>query len=263
MTASAALAIAPTHAENPFAAFKIEHLSPSTCSKFVGSQAMFVLDKVLKRGGSVGAAAHRGTAVEDGVTHGLTHPGASLVECHQIALAKFEELTKGFPDEKLSKERDGLRGMIEQALIQLRGYGKPSGTQLKVSVDMPGISVPIIGYLDYEWEQHDVLADLKTTHMCPSAIKTDHARQVSLYKRARNRARAVISYNTPKRGETYLLDNADAHFEALVLISGTIQRFLALSTDPYELASLVMPDVESFYFNDPATRQAAFEIWKI
>jgi hypothetical protein len=30
-----------------------------------------------------------------------------------------------------------------------------------------------------------------------------------------------------------------------------------------ELASLVVPDVDSFYFNDPITRQAAFDVWGI
>jgi hypothetical protein len=43
----------------------------------------------------------------------------------------------------------------------------------------------------------------------------------------------------------------------------TIQRFLSISEDPQELASIVVPDLESFYFNDPAMRQAAYEVWKI
>jgi hypothetical protein len=47
----------------------------------------------------------------------------------------------------------------------------------------------------------------------------------------------------------------------LETIGRAIQRFLAVSGDPSELAAMVVPDVDSFYFNDPLTRQAAFEVW--
>jgi hypothetical protein len=44
-------------------------------------------------------------------------------------------------------------------------------------------------------------------------------------------------------------------------VAFTIQRFLAISDDPKVLASLVVPDTDSFYFSDPLARQAAFEVW--
>jgi hypothetical protein len=53
------------------------------------------------------------------------------------------------------------------------------------------------------------------------------------------------------------------HLEALKRAGMAIQRFLSVSEDPMELASLVMPDLSSFYFKDPMTRQAVWEIWKI
>ena len=42
-----------------------------------------------------------------------------------------------------------------------------------------------------------------------------------------------------------------------------MQRLLSVSDDPMEIAQLVVPDVDSFYFGDDATRQAAFEVWGI
>jgi len=48
---------------------------------------------------------------------------------------------------------------------------------------------------------------------------------------------------------------------ALGKIALTIQRFLSLSRDPHELAGLVVPEVDSFYFADPAARKAAFDVW--
>jgi hypothetical protein len=39
----------------------------------------------------------------------------------------------------------------------------------------------IVGYFDYEWQQHGIIVDLKTTEKLPSSIKIPHARQVALY----------------------------------------------------------------------------------
>ena len=62
---------------NPFAKYGIEHLSPSQCNLFVASPAMYVMERCLKLRSPVGAAAHRGTAVEAGVVHDLCN-GAPL-----------------------------------------------------------------------------------------------------------------------------------------------------------------------------------------
>jgi hypothetical protein len=136
--------------------------------------------------------------------------------------------------------------------------------QGKISLDYDGLLVPMIGYYDFEWEQHGMLTDLKTTHALPSKISRPHARQVALYRAARgDNLSARVTYVTPKKHATYALENAREHVDALGKIGMTIQRFLSLSDDPMELASYVVPDTESFYFNDPVSRQQAFEIWGI
>ena len=72
-----------------------------------------------------------------------------------------------------------------------------------------------------------------------------------------------MTYVTPKKSATYVVDQVDDHLLAIKRIGMTIQRFLSLSTDPEELASYVVPDTSSFYFNDDEARQAAFEIWGV
>ena len=152
--------------------------------------------------------------------------------------------------------------MVEQGLSELWPYGKPSSTQGKIEYHVEGLAVPLIGFFDLEWENHGVLVDLKTTHALPSKISTNHARQVALYVAARgDNLDARITYVTSKKVATYQLENKREHVKALERVALTIQRFLSQSDDPKELAQLVVPDVDSFYFNDPATRQAAFEIW--
>lgn len=250
--------------KNPFEAHGITHLSPSTCNTFTASPAAFVLQKCLKKTSPVGPAAHRGTAVEDGITHGLLNPGSTLAECTKVALDKFNTLCAFLSGDKVDKERNGIPGMVEMGLAELKPYGAPSSTQGSISHNFEGLAVPMIGYYDFEWEQHGRLTDLKTSHALTSKIKQNHARQVALYRAARgDNLEAMVTYITSKKRATYALENAREHVAALGKIGLTIQKFLSLSEDPMELASLVVPDVESFYFDDPATRQTVFEIWGI
>ena len=95
-----------------------------------------------------------------------------------------------------------------------------------------------------------------------SKISTSHARQVALYSTVRQ-VDARIAYVTPKKSAVYGLENVGEHMKALVNIAFAIQKFLSLSADPQELAALVVPDLDSFYFNDPLTRATAYDIWGI
>ena len=252
------------HLANPFETHDITHLSPSSCNLFTASPAMFVMQKCLKKKNAVGPAAYRGTAVEDGIAHGLLNPDASLADCTKVALEKFNTLAGFISGDKVDKERSAVPNMVEMGLLELKPYGVPSSTQGAITLDIDGLKVPMIGYYDFEWEQHGVLTDLKTTHALPSKISQPHARQVALYRAARgDNLQARVTYITPKKRATYALENAREHVDALGKIGLAIQRFLSISEDPMELASLVMPDVDSFYFNDPVTRQQAFEIWGI
>ena len=229
---------------------------------FASSPAAFVLDKVLKRKSVVGAAAHRGTAVEAGVTKGLLE-GAPLVECVKEAEDTFGRLTALSGDPRRDKERGALAGMVDIGLKELLEYGAPSSTQQKVEWRIDGVPVPMIGFYDFEWSNHNVVVDLKTTHALPSKISTSHARQVAFYRAARKLDDARICYATPKKGAVYSLENADEHVKSLENIARSIMRFLAISNDPDELAQTVVPDVDSFWFSDPAMRQYAYEVWKI
>ena len=246
---------------NPFETHGLEHLSPSSINLFAAAPAVFVLEKVLKKRQPVGAAAHRGNAVESGIAHGLQ--GATVNEAMDLAEAEFRRLTAMSGDPRKAKEGEGISDMVSIGLAELSAYGPPTRMQGHVSHQVEGLAVPIIGYFDFAWDDKGILLDLKTTHRIPSEISTSHARQVALYRAAMgDNLEARISYVSTKRAVTYRLENARDHIAALERIAMTIQRFLALSTDPHELAGLVVPDVDSFYLADPAARQAAFEVWQ-
>jgi hypothetical protein len=248
---------------SPFERYGIEHLSPSSINVFLACPALFVLEKVLKHKTPVGCAAHRGTAVEDGIMHGLLN-GADDDECVEVARKTFAKRAAFSTDPSREKEEASLAGMVKTGLAELRPYGKPSATQGLVSHNVEGLAVPIIGYFDAEWEDHGILLDLKTTHAVPSKIKTGHARQVALYAACRgNNTDLRLSYCSTKKIATYQLENARDHVAALERVALTIQRFLAVSDDPQELVGITAPDTDSFYFNDATARAAAFEVWGI
>ncbi len=251
---------------NPFESHEIAHLSASTCNMFASSPAMFVLTKVLKRPNVVGAAAHRGTAVEDGISAGLKDHSLDPLQCAGIALDKFKMLTALSGDSRLEKERTSVPDMVKQGLQALRPYGVPSSMQGEIRYEINGLAVPFIGYYDFEWDngQRKILIDLKTTHALHSEISNAHARQLALYHAARGgESDPQIAYVTPKKHAIYRLENPSAHVKALLQIGLSIQKFLSITKDPGELASLVVPDVDSFYFADPLTRKAAFDVWGV
>lgn len=250
-------------ANDPFAAHGIQHLSVSTCNLFTSSPAAFVLFKCLKRANTVGAAAHRGTAVEKGIVFGL-ETGAGLAECQKVAQDEFWRLTALTSDPAHDKEKIAVPQMVEQGLKELQGYGKPTSTQGEISYSFDEIAVPYKGFYDIRWENHHILTDIKTTHALPSKVSTNHARQVALYVTALGGTDdARVTYITPKKSASYRVENVSEHLEALKRTGMAIQKFLSTSEDPVELASMVTPDVDSFYFKEAATRQAIWEIWGV
>jgi hypothetical protein len=241
---------------------KLERHSPSSLNLFAASPAMWVLERVLGKRQPVGAPAHRGVAVEEGVAHGLKNPTADPQEAINVALRKFDSITALSGDPRKAKYRATIEVMVLRALKELIPYGIPSATQRYVEWRPDGLKCPIVGYLDFAWDDHGVLTDLKTTERMPEHIKIAHARQVALYASSDN-MQARVTYVTPTKTATYAAENIRAHREALFKMALTVERFVGLTSDPQELVGLVVPDLESFYWNTPEARQEAFNVWGV
>jgi hypothetical protein len=236
--------------------------SPSSLNLFAASPAMFCLEKILGIKQPVSVLAHRGLAVEDGVTVGLLNPDAPLKACVDAALTRYDTLTALSPDDRREKCRVAIPDMVKQALDELRPYGVPSETQKFIEWKPEGLLLPIVGYKDYHWAEHNITTDLKTTERMPSEVKIPHARQVALYVTSNN-ADARITYCTPKKCQTYGVENIDEHRKALHQLALRVEKFLSLSSDPEFFVGITAPDLESFYWGSPAARQLAFEHWQI
>lgn len=242
---------------NGFEKHNVTHVSPSSLNLWAAEPALWVMERLLKKRAPVGAAAHRGNAVETGVARVLE--GATIDDGQAAALKEFNERTALSSDPKREKESDSLNDFVVVGVECLKDYGKPTGQQRKISWEHPDVAVPFIGFVDFDYSDHGILVDLKTTHRCPSSISTAHARQVALYAAASDNMSARVAYVTTKKHAVYELENKADHLNALVQIAIRMEKFLRISDDPNELASLLVPNYDSFYWSSPASRQAGFE----
>ena len=255
---------------NAFERHGIDHLSPSAINAWLNSPSLFVLERLLGFKGQMGAAAHRGTATEIGVSAGLFEPAMPLPACVAVALPAYDKLTALSGDPKRESERAAIPGMIGQALV-LREKGLPfapneparfgADKQHKVSVTLEGVPVPVIGFLDFLYA--DEIIDLKTSLRLPSEMSPTHLRQATLYKLAHLDKRVGFFYATEKKSALYYLTREQAEQAKRELVGGAqrLGRFLALSDDPHELAALVPHSSDSYFFNDAGTRTKATEVF--
>jgi hypothetical protein len=165
-------------------------------------------------------------------------------------------------DPRREKYRDTIPDMVRLVLQELHQYGVPSAAQGLVEWHPDVLTLPVIGYFDYRWDQHGILVDLKTTEKIPGEIKPSHARQVALYVGDSNTVGHLI-YVSSKRIEPYLLENAVEHREVLLRIALRLEKFLSASDDPDYFVDVTVPDIESFYWSNPVARALAFEHWRI
>lgn len=249
---------------NAFEKHGIDHLSPSSINTWINAPSLWVLEKLLKFRGSMGAAAHRGTATEAGVSAGLFDHTLDQDACVAVAMPIFDRLTALSGDPKRETERAVIPGMIRQGLA-LREHGVPQrpnqGDQHKVEITLDDIGVPVIGFLD--WLYPNEVLDLKTTLRVPSGMSETHLRQASVYKTAHMDKRVRFFYVSDKKAEKHTLTR-EQYDQAMRELTGAalrLQRFLSLSDDPHELAAVVPHSSESFYFNDPRTKAKAVEVF--
>lgn len=238
------------------------HYSVSTLNLAQADMALLLM-KLKGVKGSVGSAAHRGTASEHGVAMGLMDLSAHLADCQFAALKEFDRLTALSGDPNREKERDAVPGIVEQGLAELRPYGVPSHTQYRIEWLHPDLPLPFVGFADFYWEDAGIVVDMKSQLRLSSEISSQHARQVSLYCAAiSDNLDGRVMYATPKKAATYQVENMRDHLDTLVRIARRVERFLSISDDMDELCGLVIPNTDLFYY-DAATRQRAFEIFGI
>ncbi|WP_179287772.1 hypothetical protein, partial [Enterococcus faecalis] len=141
---------------------------------------------------------------------------------------------------------------VEVAIAELRQYGVPEkpedGRQHKIQIELPGIPIPIIGFLDFVWPQHGIIFDLKTTARIPSEMSDAHCLQGGIYAAAKSNHEVRFGYVSAKKIAVYVLPDPAAAIQRATRTAKAIERFLSLSDDSDALTRCFEPDMSSFYW---------------
>jgi hypothetical protein len=257
---------------NAFERHGISHLSASSLNVWAAEPALWIMERLLKRRSPPGIPAARGKAVEAGVHAGLRDPSLAIEACIAEAETVFSRETLFTGDPRRDDERKKLAGWVRGALAELRRYGPPDpdGYQAKIEVRLDDVPIPVIGYVDWRFSNHGLIVDLKTTERFPSAIGSSHGRQGAVYAKAHGNYGMRFAYAKPAAGKSdprqvHVLemsaDEVRQHLAALRQIALSLGRFLSVSNDARELAGLIVPDFDSFWWSDPSARAAGRDVF--
>ena len=255
---------------NGFARHGIDHLSASSLNLWVAEPAVWAMERLLGYRSPPSALMVRGKAVEEGIHSGLVDPSRSIDACTTTALAAFDREMALNPDDRRDSERDQIPGYVEHGLAELRQYGAPTSYQDRVEIRLEGVPVPVIGFIDWRFDQHGLILDLKTSERLPSAISLSHARQGAVYTRAHGNYAMRFAYVKPTAGKkdgravvVYELERAevDRQLAALREIALRLERFLRISADAREICGLIVPDYERFHWSNPLTRARGADVF--
>ena len=240
---------------------KIEHFSVSHINDFIERRPKWFLSRVLGHEFPMGAAAHRGTAVEHGVTHGLLN-NCSLDESVELALKDFDNLSRGCEKDDIASTRVAIPAMVAELIEVLHPYGKPESVQRRVEGKLRETGeIPWVGYLDLEFPE--VIVDIKTKNKTPSSIPGGWRRQGAFYSKCSNKPVKFVCAVATKMVKVQTLEmTAEDSNLGMKELSSAARAILALTELPDEtLAHVCFPDSSDWTLSDKSIRAAAAKVW--
>ena len=243
---------------NPFEKHGIKHLSPSSLNLYRDEPAFWTMRYLHKFKDNAGPSAWRGSAVEAGVDcflltgsmdQAIVNAGVSYTrDLHRYADDNDGEIPS-------KDEQPNIKPILEQAMPALPD-APFLARQIKVETWIDGIEIPVIGYVDYSFEDFDL--DLKTTLRLPSLPRPPHCRQVSVYGKARKKPQKLL-YCTPKKHAIYEIP-PDMWWGQIEQAARAVRQLLAVTESPTEASAMFAPQYDSFYW-DAASLSHSERIW--
>jgi len=243
------------NSNNPFDNFGIEHLSASSINTYIADPCMFIMRYLYKNKGIGNPAMWRGTVVDESIGEILTN-NVDEKTAIKSAIKRFDGLYSHYKKEheidfnKFSKERSLLESYLNTAIPYFKGMGIPSSYQKEVRLQLDEIPIPIIGYIDLQFD--GVVRDIKTTGRMPTTIPDSVNRQLSIYATVeQSDAYADYILATPKKTEikSMQVENIDEHMKVVKDASLTIMNLLSYSNDINQIAKLFYPNFDSWMWS--------------
>jgi hypothetical protein len=234
--------------QDPFERHGIDHLSPSSLRLWREAPAVWIGKYLLRAPDEAGPGAWRGLAVEAGVDQLLY--GQDIGKAAHAMMQRWNEQAQGLAEDDVLKEQDALPDFLVQAQIAFSGVPLPLRRQARIELQLPGVSVPMVGYCDWLWPDHGT--DLKTTWRIPSTPDAAHVEQVACYSMFHG-VPFTLTYVSPRRWTRYEItaEIAAEAYDRVVETAHAIRSLLAHVSDGHDALSMFSPDYSSFYVRPP------------
>ena len=243
---------------DPFKAHGINYLSPSSINTYINDTSLWVARYLFKIKSSSGASAVRGIATEfvlaDKYEKGVFD--YNLLDVKFMSLCAESGIDLG--DIKTAKEKNLLKG-FGSVIDKNFDYENLEAYQEKVEVPIDDMPVPIMGYIDFRFK--DKIVDLKTSTRMPTRPTEAQKRQMALYSMAYPNSSVDLFFATPKEHKKFTLKNLTLYKKQLRKVALSIQKFLSISDDKHELASLMYPNLDSWLWS--GMKEEANKIWSV
>ena len=243
---------------NPFKAHGINYLSPSSINTYINDTSLWVARYLFKIKSSSGASAVRGIATEfvlaDKYEKGVFD--YNLLDVKFMSLCAESGIDLG--DIKTAKEKKLLKD-FGTIIDENFDYKDLEAYQEKVEVQIEDMPVPIMGYIDFRFKGK--IVDLKTSTRMPTKPTEAQKRQMALYSMAYPDSSVDLFFATPKEHKRFTLKNLTLYKKQLRKVALSIQKFLSISDDKHELASLMYPNLDSWLWS--GMKEEANKIWSV
>ena len=243
---------------NPFKVHNINYLSPSNINTYISDMPMWVARYLFGIKSSSGAGAVRGIVQEAALADKYKTGKFDFNSLEMKYLMSCTEFKLDLNDAKVEKEKSLLNG-FGKVINENFNYEDLEDYQEKVEVQFEDMPIPVMGYIDFRFK--DKIVDLKTTTRMPSKPTEAQMRQMAFYSMAYPDNSIDLFFATPKDYRKFTLDNLSVYKKQLKKVAFSIQKFLSISDDKHELASLVYPNYDSWTWGYQL-KQEAKKIWR-
>lgn len=257
---------------NPFKVHGIEHLSASAINQFITNPASWIL-KVSGHRGIPNPAMWRGTVIDDAICKSFEndlsiekklHRSITNSEYDYDSLYEYHNATHDYDIDAVDKERNNLQRYLEVAIPFYAKLGKPQECQKRIEVEFDDIPVPVIGYIDLQYD--GITRDIKTTGRLMSKVPSTICRQLSLYAFAEESIPyADFIHVTKTKAEVVSIEITDVRKRVIELRKAALSMMnvLSYSDDINQVASLFYPDFDDWRWSNPVDQDAAKKLWRI
>lgn len=230
----------------------LEHFSASTINLFIRDKSKFILKVSGYDDFEGNLSTIRGSVVESQLLQVPFYKNKDIEEYLKDGKDFFKKELMGIQHK--FDEKKVLKELADIPLYIMSGYptyynllDAPVKTQSKITLDLPDVALPIIGYIDLECE--NTVRDLKTVRAIPSSVPFGVQRQLAIYSSA-TKKEPWVDYVSKKHCTTYKVDNVEDNIQEVIAICKSIEKFLAISNDIKEIASMFPPNRDSWEWND-------------